>query len=311
MYNDMFKPPFFYDHMNVQNWIEAPSTVHSRCTGLTFFFQKYLFMRAMSVYEWTLPEEINDYYFKWVLFTYGYIGLFKTPEFGAVAQWGALEGYDLYYFPKRMIFTNPAFKRKNGIKRTINKDCVLITLTGTFTGLTDLVNFYAENLALAWEAIAVNLLQTKHTNIFGAENGKVGEELRKIIDQVLSGEPAVITSNKLFTEDGKLLAQVFQMPVDFITPELLDAVDEILKKFDSEVGIPTANTKKRERLITGEVNSQKYEAMSRSEMWLEDMKKSCKKAKELLDIDIDVNFRYNVFDELADNNMEGGDNYGL
>lgn len=308
-----FKPPFFYDHINMQNWVEAPSTIHATNTGLSLFFQKYLYQRAMSVYEWKLPEEINPYYFAWVLFTYGYIGVFNLPEFGAVAQWGALRGYDLYYFPKKMLFNNPAFSKyyPQGVEKTIDEDVVLFNLTGTFTGIGDIVRFYSDMLSVTWEACGVNMLQCRTTNIFGAQDAKMGEEFKKIIDQVISGEPAVVTNKDLFTEDGKLLVAQFNTAPDFVAPELLNSVDEVLKKFDAEIGIPTANTKKKERLITGEVNSQKYEAMSRSEMWLENMQKSCKKCKDLLGIDISVDFRYNVFDELAESNMKGSEDNGI
>lgn len=294
--------PHFYDYMNVYNRNYSPSTIHAYNTQLARFFRKYLYERAMSVYEWTLPEEINQYYFKWTLFTTGCIGLFNDPKFGHCALWGAFEGYDLYYYPKYMLFANPALQeeRENKeIKKQIGVDCVLLNLKGDFTGIEDLVSFYADQLAVLYESFGVNAIQAKNTSIFGASNKKIAEEMKKTTDLVMSGKPAVFTSADIFRDDGKLNLEQFNTPSNYFGTEVLDNIRTILNNFDSEIGIPTA-PEKRERLISDEVNSQSYEAMSRSEMWLEDLKKECKKANEILDFGIDVNFRYNVFDENAD-----------
>ena len=303
--NNLNGLPFFYDHRNVANSLVDPSSIHCSSTGLAMFFKKYLMERAMSVYQWKLPKEFNPYYFKWVLFTCGFIGLFNDPKFGSVAQWCNFEDYNIYYYPKYALFTNPAFGTKV-VKKEIDKDCVLLNLKGDFTGVYDIVSFYADQLAVLYESFGLNALQAKNTDIFGADDKKIAEEMKKVVDLVISGKPAVFTTNKLFREDGSLAVAQFKQAKDFFGNELLSSIDQVIKNFDAEIGIPTANTKKKERLISDEVNSQKYEAMSRSEMWLEDLQNECKKAKELLNIDIDVSFRYNVFDELANVN-EGGD----
>lgn len=303
MYNQI---PFNYNYINVLNSLGDPSTVHVKNTGLSQFFKKYLMERAMSVYQWKLPKEINPYYFKWVLFTYGFICLFRDSKYGILAQQCSFEGYNIYYYPKYALITNPAFKDRT-VKREIDKDCILLNLKGDFTGVYDIVSFYSDQLAILYESFGVNALQAKNTDIYGAANKKTAEELKKAFDLVLSGNPTVITSNELFNEQGEIMMQQFKTVKDYFGTEILDNITEILHNFDAEIGIPTANTKKKERLVTDEVNSQKYEAMSRSEMWLEDLQNECKKAKKLLHIDIDVNFRYNVFDELAKVNEKGGE----
>ena len=304
--------PYFYDHRNLHNAMLSPSSIHAYNTGLERFFRKYLYERAMSVYEWKLPDSYNRYYFKWVLWSFGFIFLFNDKQFGQVCQQCTLKGYDLYYYPKQVIITNPAFTEdKNGLILDIDKDGILLNLKGDFTGIEDIVSFYSSMLAVVYESFGINAIQAKTTNIYGTSDKKTGEELKKIQDLIMSGKPAVVTSDALFNDDGKLTMQQFTESKDFLGMSLLDCVTEILHNFDAEIGIPTANTQKKERLISGEVNSQKYESMSRSEMWLEDLKLECEKARKLLGIEIDVNFRYNVFDEMADSNInaKAGDDY--
>lgn len=299
---DLNQPPIYYDHMNLYNGLFAPSTTHTSNTQLERFFEKYLLERAMSVYDWTLPESYNRYYFKYVLWTFGFIALFNDKKYGQVCQQCTLKGYDLYYYPREVIITNPAWKDAKTLR--VDEEAILLNLKGDFTGIMDIVQFYASQLAILYESFAVNAMQAKDTNIYGCADKKTAEELKKVTDLVLSGKLAVFTSKDLFNEDGSLTVQQFSQAKDFFGDTLLDCVRVILNNFDAEVGIPTA-PEKRERLISNEVNSKSYEAMTRSEMWLEDLKKECEKARKLLGIDIDVNFRYNVFDELADSNESG------
>lgn len=43
--------------------------------------------------------------------------------------------------------------------------------------------------------------------------------------------------------------------------------------FDTDIGIPNANTDKRERLITDEVNSNNAETLSKCALWLDQCQK--------------------------------------
>ena len=68
--------------------------------------------------------------------------------------------------------------------------------------------------------------------------------------------------------------------------------------FDSEVGIPNANTGKRERLISDEVNQNNIETFTRSEMWLTRLQDNCTKVNEMFASELLspmwVDFRYNT-----------------
>ena len=61
--------------------------------------------------------------------------------------------------------------------------------------------------------------------------------------------------------------------------------------FDTEIGIPNANTDKRERLVTDEVNANNVETASRCEMWLESIKAGMEKANNMFGLSLDVDWR--------------------
>lgn len=291
------RPPFFYDYINRDWGMQSPSTVHCKNTCLSTMFQRYLFQRAMSVFKWKLPEEINPYYFKWCINTFGFIGLFNTKQFGHCAMFGGFEGYDLYYYPKYMLFNSPVFEKT--IKREINKDCVLLNLKGDFTGFWDLTSFYADQLALLFEDAGVSMVNMKLTNVFACDNKSAAESFKRMFDHIATGEPANFVDRNLFNDDGTPRWLNFQnsLSENYVIDKLLVDVRKIINLFDIEIGIPSINTEKKERMVVSEAEGTYDEARSRAEMWLEDLKKECKKAKKLLDFDIDVEFRSKKGDE--------------
>jgi hypothetical protein len=67
--------------------------------------------------------------------------------------------------------------------------------------------------------------------------------------------------------------------------------------FDTEIGIPNANTDKRERLVTDEVNSNNAETASKAELWLDELKTGCEKANKMFDLKLSVDWRHDPMKE--------------
>ena len=63
--------------------------------------------------------------------------------------------------------------------------------------------------------------------------------------------------------------------------------------FCTEIGIPNANTDKKERLITDEVNANNVETSTRCEMWLEEIRKGLTKANTKYKLNLAVDWRVN------------------
>lgn len=295
--------PVYYDHINVQNSIIQPSTVHVKNTGLTYYFQRYLLQRIISVYKWKLPPEWAENYFEYVLYCWGYIAVFETDKFGVIPQACGLSGYDVMYQPTNAIITNPLL---TGILQPrINKECTIIRLQPDWGGVMDIVNFFAELMALCAEGVAVNLLNSKLSYVFFAENKASAESFKKLFDNIASGEPAAVIDKDLRNEDGSLNWEMFNQDLKstYLVPDMLSDMRKIVEMFDTKIGIPNANTDKRERLNTDEVNSNNVDTVSLADLWLTELKKCCKKTRVLFGIDIDVDYRFNeVKDIVTDTN---------
>ena len=141
--------PFDYQTLNFYNANRSPSTVHVKNTRLRAYFRKYLFQKAISVFKWKIPKGWDTDYFLYTLYGMGYIVVLNTDEFGVICQAGTLGGYNLYYHPSYAIVTNPLLRKT--ITANIDRDCAVIKLMPDYTGIMDIVGFYADQMALAAE----------------------------------------------------------------------------------------------------------------------------------------------------------------
>lgn len=293
--------PAGYGDINLYNAQFSPSTVHVKNVAIQRYFRKYLLQKAISVFKWTLPEEWDEDYFKYVLYGIGYIAVLNTRSFGVICQGGALGGYNLYYRPSYIMITNPHIR--GTITANIGTDCAVIKLQPDYSSIMDIIGYYADQLALCAEALGMNLVNVKTGVVFGAENKQQAEAYKKMYDQLGDGNPAVVIGKNMFGVDGKpaWFPFVQNMKEQYITPEILSDMRKIEAMFDTEIGIPNANTDKKERLVTDEVNANNVETATRCELWLESIKKGIKQANEMFGLTLAVDWRVNPQTDIEDN----------
>lgn len=283
--------PALYDHINVYNGSFSPSTVHVKNTGLSNFFRRYLLEKAMSVFKWTLPCSWAKNYFLYVLYVYGYIGIINTDKFGIIPQEGILSGYDVFYQPTHITVANPMLPKI--YRQRIGSECTIIRLQPDYGGLMDLVSYYADMLALCSEGAGVNLVNSKLSNVFPAKDKNTAESYKKMFDKVASGEPAVFIDKSLVDDMGKPAWMPFSQDLkqNYITSDILSDMRKIESMFDTDIGIPSANTDKRERLISDEVNANNVETASKCELWLEELKKGIEETNTMFGTSLAVEWR--------------------
>ena len=302
----MYKSLTPYEFNNLYNSARSPSTVHVKNTRLRNYFRKYLLQKAISVFKWNLPEEWDKDYFLYTLYGMGFIAVLYTDEYGTICQQCAPGGYNLYYRPSYVIVTNPLIR--DTITLNIDKDCVLLKLQPDYSSIMDIVGYYADQLALAAEAMAVNLVNTKSSTVFGATDKAMAESFKKMYDNMSEGNPAIVIDKHLLDDEGKPSWFPFTQNIkeSYIVSDVLSDMRKIEAMFDTEIGIPNANTDKRERLIADEVNANNVETATRCELWLETLKKEITKANNMFDIQISVDWRVNPQTDIADGWTDNG-----
>lgn len=282
--------PASYDYINASVSQESPSTVHVTNTGLQRFFARYLLQKAISVFEWQLPKTWNRDYFLYTLYCWGFLAIVKTDKFGVIPQGCSLSGYDVFYAPTHANIANPLLR--GIIRPRIGTQCTLFKLQPDYCSILDLVNYYADMMALCSETAATNLLNSKLAYVFLAKDKRAAESYKKMYDAVASGDPAVVIDKSLYSDTSDAWRTFAQnLSSNYIASDILEDLRKWENKFSTEIGIPNANTEKKERLITSEVTANNFETMSKCELWLESLKKSCEEANEMFDIEIGVDWR--------------------
>ena len=284
--------PYMYDYINAEVSQHSPSTVHTKNTELQRFFARYLLQKAMSVFKWDLPETWDRDYFLYVLYGIGYIAVLNTDKYGVIPQQCGLEGYNIFYQPKRALVTNPLLR---GLRRLeIGTQCTLIKLQPDYGSVMDLVGFYADMMALTAETAGVNLVNSRLSYVFFGKNKNTAESQKKLFDRVASGEPATFVDTALYdVQSGNPSWIPFQQNVgqNYIAGDALADLRKWEMMFDTDVGIPNANTDKKERLISDEVNANNVEVTSKADLWLDQLQKSFAQTSKMFGVKLGVEWR--------------------
>lgn len=269
--------PFSYWDIDLTAGFYKPSTQKSYNNQTFAYWARALFQRASYAIKFTLPDEWdNDRagIFSWWLYMNGFLGIFRTEDYGLIFQPGTVYGHDIYYQPTNFIVCNPYFKNAESLDLKIGEDVALIRLSPDLLGIGDIIDFYARKLADLSLSVDMSIINTRFAKIIGARNMAAAETLKKILDKVNSGQPAVITDTKLLDDRTDKAAPFQEFGIDhlkenYITDQQLRDMQTVLNAFDNEIGIPTVPYQKQERLVDYEARSKQAEAIARVTVWVE------------------------------------------
>ena len=285
--------PYGYEMINLFNSSYSPSTLHTKNTQMFTFFKKYLLEKVMSVFEFELPEMWDKNYFLYSLFLNGYLAIVNTDKFGVICQHCGLRGYNIYYNPTHAIIVNPLL---TGIlEPKIGTQCSLIRLQPNYSGVSDIVNYYADNMAMTAETCEMNIMNSKLSFLFAVRGKSQAESMKKILDRVMRGELGVFYDEKLKMGNDNIPLDFFNndLKKNFIAPELQDTLRRWEEMFCNEVGIPNIRSDKKERMIVDEVNSNNIECFTKAELWLETLKEGVEQTNKMFNLDLSVKLRHN------------------
>ena len=284
--------PFYYDYQNAIDSAIQPSTIHVHDNALSVYIKRYLLFKVFSVFKFGIPKSWNLNFFRYTTFILGHGCVINTDKFGMIFQNCGLYGYNVNYQPTHTIVTNPLL---TGIMRPrIGVQTEVIKINDDYAGIYDIINYYGDLMALAAETSAGNLLNCKTAFLYGASSKGLAESIKKAYDKFASGEPLVVIDKDLYDDQGKLRLEMFQQKVKetYIAGDILADMRKIECEFDTKIGIPNANTEKRERLITDEVNANNVETECLSDIWLENLKDSFERVNDMFGLDLTVEKRY-------------------
>lgn len=303
--------PLNYNQLNIVESSYQPSVVKTNSVAFAYW-QRSLFQRACSVLEFTLPDDwtgkTRDFFY-YCLFRFGYVAVFERPEFGRVFQPATLNGINFYYQPTRALIANPAIPESLDLE--IGRECEILKLTPDYIGIWPIIDRYAQKLATLDGAIDMSIVNNKFAFILAAKNKAAAAALKKMLDKVNAGEPAVILDMKVLNDEVDK-TEPWQswmrdhLKENYLTTDQLKDQQTILNAFDSEIGIPTTPYQKQERMTDFESRSRSVDSKARMTVWLDTLNSSIAEVKKLYpDIKLSVKYRYE--DEAKEVDDDAGD----
>lgn len=295
-----------YGMENIYNSSIHPSMIHAD-SGLKRYFERYLIQKIISVYEFDgIPDTWSKDYFYYSLFVWGYVAIIETDKYGIIPQWCTLKGRDVFYRPTNAVISNPLLR---GIKTPkIGTECALVKMQPDYGGAWDIVSFYADMLTLSSQTAAVNLVNSKLSYVFAAQNKQSAESLKKMFDKIASGEPAVVVDKSLFTEDGKPLWDTFNQNLqqNYIAGEIMEDMAKWDSRFCTEIGIPNVNIAKESGVGDSEIQANNFDTKSKAVLWLETIRKGLDQANSLFGTNLSVKLRWENEENAEINDFNNG-----
>lgn len=305
--------PLNYNQLNIIESGYQPAVIKNNSAAFAYW-QRSLFQRACSVLDFTLPKDwtgkTRDFFY-YCLFRFGYVAVFDRPEFGTVFQPATLNGINFYYQPTRALICNPAIPESLDLE--IGRECEILKLTPDYIGIWPIIDRYAQKLATLDGAIDMSIVNNKFAFVLAAKNKAAAAALKKMLDKINAGEPAVILDQKVLNDETDK-TEPWQtwtrdhLKENYLTTDQLKDQQTIINSFDAEIGIPTTPYQKAERMTDYESRSRMTDSSARLHVWIDTLNSSIDEVKKLYpDLTLSVRYRYED-EERKEGDPDAGNN---
>lgn len=271
-------------------------------TYTNYFYR--LMLIARSLFKWNnLPNGINEKWIERYLFSEGSCVFYKDPIIGyMVAKIGNTGALNYYDEPTTIspYATNYLYENKKTDDQLMNgEDCVIIRNNADCIPTFPMIQLYSADLT--------NIKRTIDTNIEGQKmpiiikcTDKQKLSLKQAIKQKQDNEPVIYGDKNLNTEDINVLKTDTPIVFDKLQVQKTNVLNECL----TFLGINNANTDKRERLVTNEVDSNNEMIQINSDVMLETRKQACKEINKMFGLNISVERRNDLKIDLIESDED-------
>lgn len=264
-----------------------PQEVHGVSNILAHNYYQYLLNIVKGRFNIWCPRNWSVDYLLDALLLDGYFVVTDTDA-GVLPLIASLHGINVFNRPNAATIANPIL---GTFERTLGVDAELVYLynTGAMEGISSILDSYAYKLAAVDAGIDVNLINCKAAMIFDCADSKQAGEAKRVYERIASGEPAVFYSAMSgLGKDQRLNFYTNNVKNTFITTDLQDAKRTIMNEFLTWFGIKSANTDKRERLITAEVEANDEEIVYTIAYINRNLQECCNAVNRMFDIGLSI-----------------------
>lgn len=248
-----------------------------------YYFQ-YLLRLVKGIFEIKAPDYWDTDFILNNLLLNGVVGIFEAGSQPICMNCQPF-GVNMYYKPTHFNIANPVlgtFKKQIGVDGAIIYLEEEPTMNASFRTIRPLLSKYSYQLASCDKCIDQSLMNSGVAAIFSAPSKKVAESYKAMYDEITEGKPAVFVDEELIGPNGNARNLQYTPAKDnYICDKIQMEKRCIVEEFLTQIGVNNANTTKRERLNTDEVNSNNDECYISTAVWRRNLKETTEKAKSL------------------------------
>ena len=267
---------------------------------------------CLSMFDWVnLPSSMNARFIEMCLYYQGQAALLYDDNYGYINTMASDGGYiNIYGLPTEVMCYSYRFNQKRSLFMTDTgeekgKECILVMNNYERVPTQATVTLFAARLAEAQRTADVNI-KAQRTPILITTDQKQYFTLKKMYEEYDGNTPAIFADKNLISPDA---LKALKTDAPFICNDIYQYKREIWNEFLTFMGIQNLS-EKRERLITGEVDSNNELLNLNLQALLIPRKEACKQFNDkyglMGDRAIDVRVRsdlYNVvkqFESITD-----------
>jgi hypothetical protein len=271
-----------FNIFNSLNWLINDKTPNMNHLTANDYYDR-LKLIALALFEWEgLPETCNPRHLELTLYLYGRALFFNDSDLGFLnskcVPSGTLNHYDepVSYTAFSTVY-NKEYKKE---------ECVLIRNNYLERSTDQTVILFASRLTEAERTIDTNIKAQK-TPIIVRVDEKDRLTIKNLYKQYEGNEPFILGGKSLNPEGLKVL----KTDAPFLADKLQKYKHEIWNEALTFFGINNANSDKRERLVTDEVNANNEVISINAESMLLTRVEACKQINEMYGLNVNVKIR--------------------
>lgn len=269
--------------ISVKNSIETIDQIHNANNISLMNYLNKLRLMISNMFEWkNLPNNMSKRFIENSLYYEGKLAFFKDEILGLIVT-KCNDNADYNIYDEATSYNCYA---TNYSKNISADDLVIIRNNNLEIPTSFFIEMYAERLSNIDRTIDVNIFQQKTpTLILCKESQRI--TLKNLFMKVQENEPLIYGNKDLDLSSISSL----DLNAPFVADKLMDIKNKIWTECLSDFGINNANTDKKERLITDEVNANNELLFFNREIFLNSRIESVNLINEKFGTDIKVSLK--------------------
>lgn len=259
------------------------------------YFMYYNRLRdyAMNLFEWKgLPDSINVRFLENTMIDEGRCIFFKDDSLGYLAL-------PVQYGGQVNVYNEPTSYKAVTIH--YNKDLTpdnAVIIWGMYSRLTmhHIISAFARRLYQVERTMDVNI-QAQKTPVLILADESQRLTMQNAYMQYDGNEPFIFGNKSGFDKDA---IQVFKTDAPFVSDKLQEYKHNLWNEAMTFLGVGNAKQDKRERLVSDEVKANDEQIQGARYIMLNARQDACKEINKMFGLNVSVDFKLNVHDEVED-----------